>query len=220
MALLANLLLVVLALVMAFRLGRKYLDQSRPSTLAYAVGFKLIAFAAFLDLYAHLSGAWPAPLYLLYWVTVATLVPVMGAGTIYLFHRTAGHLFLGLTLLAGLAMVVRAFGLPVDPSVLVPGEIGSLKPLPELQPFTKNLPRLGALVILAGALWTWAKTRRNAMLWIALGTVLFTLAGMLAVRIGSTGFYALQTLAIVSFYAGVVPRSEPVTAQARSVASE
>lgn len=208
MALLANFLLMALALVMAVRLLQRYRDRPRAHTLAYAVSFLLIAAAAFFDFFAHIAGAWPEMLYLLYWVTVATLVPVMATGTVYIFHAGAGRIFLALTVLLGVWMLLVALGLPVDPAVLVPGDIGSLKPAPVLAPFTKNLPRIGVVIILAGTFWTWYKSRRAFVLWIALGTILFTLAGILAVRVGSLGFYALQALAIIAFYRGLGARAD------------
>lgn len=203
MALGANFLLMVLAAVMAGGLLGRYRERPRPHTLAYAVSFILIALAGFFDFFAHLRGVWPETLYLYYWISVATLVPVMAAGSIYLFSPRAGNLFLALVCVAAVLMYFVTLAIQVDPAILVAGDISSLKPPEALQPFTKNLPRLGVVVILGGNLWTWYKTKRPFVLWISLGAILFSLAGMLAVRVGSVGFYLLQAGAIVALYKGV-----------------
>lgn len=204
MALLANALLVILALFMGVRLTAQYRRRPRPHTLWYAIGLLLTAVAAAPELWHSFTTAIPLPLWWLYWMTAATLVGALGAGSAYLISAKFGKVAAGVVVVLTVWIVVATV-LTVQPAPLEAGHAIFLKaPTTQVKlPFViQNI--LGALTIFGVAIWSFIKTRGMYNVWIALGTLLFSSGGTLASRgYPAVAFYAAQAVGIVVLYFGV-----------------
>lgn len=213
MALLANALLVILALVMGLRLLGQYRQRPRPHTLWYAAGLLLTAVAASPELYHSLTGTVPLPFWWLYWMTASTLVGALGAGSAYLLSPKFGKVAAAVVAMLSAWIVVTTImtvgaAPDGDHAIFLKAPAGPMKPAFVIQ----NI--LGALTIFGVAIWSFIKTRGIYNVWIALGTLLFSSGGTLASRgYPDVAFYAAQAFGIVVLYFGVTGAGASRTAK-------
>lgn len=203
MALIANIVLVVLALLLGIRLLWQYKARPRPHTLWYAVGLILTAAAATPELYFELTGRIPTGLWWLYWSTASSLVGFLSVGTAYLLSRKVGHATLG-AMVALTLWVVAATVLTAGPGPEPVEGIFQKAPTAAIKvPFLlQNIG--GSLIILLGAAISFIKTRGVYAILIALGTLVFASGGAAAGLMEYSQLFAFtQTAGILLLYAGV-----------------
>lgn len=204
MALVANMVLVGLSLFLGIRLLRQYATRPRAHTRWYAVGLLLTAVAAFPELYYELTGQVPTALWWLYWSAASSLVGFLAVGTAYLFSPRFGQVTLAaaalLSLWVATATVLTAGAGPatLSESIFHKAPTAAIK-LPFL---LQNIG--GSLVIFAGALLSFIRTRGLYALLIALGTLVFASGGWAAGNTQAGFIFAVtQTAGITLLYAGV-----------------
>jgi hypothetical protein len=207
MALVANVTLVGLSLILGIRLLRQYAVRPRAHTLWYAIGLLLTAVAATPELYHELTNQVPTALWWLYWASASSLVGFLSVGTAYLMSPRFGRAALAavalLTLWVAVATVMTA-GAGPGPDMFHKAPTTAVK-IPFL---IQNIG--GSLVILAGAVISYIRTRGLYALLIALGTLVFASGGSAA---GNTPFAFIfaftQTIGIILLYAGVALSLRP-----------
>lgn len=207
-------IVVVLMAALASLLTRHYALRNHLYTFWWAVSFWLAFVAAATDFLSYLSGGWNLWQYRLYLFTAATLVAYMGAGTVYLFVRRAGHVYIGVMTAIALAMAVTLAVTPVP-------HLGALPPGEKAQGFVPAaialyfalLSGIGAVALFAGALWSFFRTRRSYNLWIALGALVFSAGGTVGTMVGVYQlFYIFQAAGSLILYYGIVKSFRPVEA--------
>jgi len=208
--LLANAMLFLLSLLMGLRLLQQYRRRRRSHTLWYAVGLLLLAAASLPEVWLKAAGSLPTLLWWLYWVAASGTVGFLAVGTAHLLGRTPGRIALGLAAILTLWLVVAT----VVAAGPAPAEFteATLSKAPNAivkVPFLiQNI--LGALVIMGGALWSYARTRALCNLWIALGTLVFSSGGAAAGLLQFAGaFYFTQMVGILLLYLGVTQSTAP-----------
>ncbi len=199
------LLTSVLSAVFSLLLIRQYLERRKTHQWLWAFGFALFAFAAFAEFYSEVA-AWNVTLYRLYYVTAAALVAYLGAGTVFLiFSRRVGWTFLTYVTVVSLVMLAYALRAEIITSAFIPGKVVAGQAMAnEVRVFSPLLTIPGSLVLVVGALYSWARSRATYNLFIAGGTVIIAAAGSLA-RLGWPGaLYLGEMLGLVLLFYGFI----------------
>jgi len=187
-------------------LARQFLERRKRHQLVWTVSLALLGLAAVL---AFLGNAdvvgWNAALYRLYLPLTALPVGLIGFGVLLLFRnypkvaRAYGYYWLATALLiSGIAAAAPI----VDPAGLAlegPNVGGRFLPLFFAFSWLQTVP--GAAVFVGGGLYTWYRERsRGYGLVLALGGILFTIAG-LSSRLGLRDYFFVITMiaSIVTF---------------------
>lgn len=209
----------VLSAVFAFLLALQWRKRRKPYQLIWMVSLVMFFIATFLEFYAEFvyytnppSIGWTEFTYKLYYVLSASMVALMGAGSLYLLtHLPVGKYFLYFTVAVSIPLFVLGFLAPVGDAlanaVAVKGgtEIAGLA----MPSYVRYLPPLlnipGGIAIIGGALYSfWLDRTRKYNLLIALGG-LYPFAGGVGAWLGNpTLSYFLETVGIILLFAGFV----------------
>ena len=205
---------VLFMLVLAVLLTRHYLRAGHAHTLWWAVSFWLALTAAGMDFTSFAVHAWAVWQYKLYLFAAAALVAYMGAGTVYLFSRRIGRVYVIAMTLVALAMAVTLVLTPIPDIVrLPPGEKAQGFVPQAVALYFALLSGIGAVAVFGGAVYSFFRTRRAYNLWIALGVLIFSVGGTVGDAVGIYQlFYAFQAAGSVVLYSGIVGsmrREEP-----------
>ena len=192
--------------VLAGLLSRHYAFHRRTHTLWWAISFWLAFLAAATDFASHITGHWGLLQYRVYLFSAATLVAYMGAGTVYLFSRRLGRIYVVLMSLVALAMVYALLATPIPAIHSLPaGEKAQGFVPAALVAYFGVLSGVGATALFVGAVYSYIRTRGAYNLWIALGALVFSAGGAVGEMVGVYElFYVFQALGSVVLYVGVV----------------
>jgi hypothetical protein len=176
----------LIALWFVVLLLRQYGSRKKLYQLWWAISMLSYAFASFGEFYA-LAAGWNVPMYKFYYFNAVSLVAIMAAGEMYmLFKNRVGHVYLVLMLATMAAFLVLLVQVTPDPAVLaqhdaaVGGDAlakGSLI----RSVFPPVLSGVGGMILIFGPLYSWWKSRYTPNLFIALGALILSAAGRLAV---------------------------------------
>ena len=194
------LLTAVVAFALTFLLAMQYAKRRKLHQLEWLVALGLLGVAAVL---AFLGNAdvlgWSSPLYRAYLPLTAIPVGLIGLGVLQLFRdrpkltRYFGAYWVGT---AVLVVVVTAVAPITDPSALGgagPSVGGRYLPLFGATSWLQTLP--GAIAFIGGGAYTsWKDRSRRYGLLLALGGVLFTVAGFSS-RLGAPSAFFVITAA-------------------------
>ncbi|MCL4517182.1 MAG: hypothetical protein M1379_16620 [Firmicutes bacterium] len=207
------LLASLLSAIFAYFLGQQYRERKKPHQLTWLVSFLVFSFAAFAEFYSEVWG-WNAGLYRFYYVAAASLVAFMAAGTVYLFSRRAGHLFVGAVVLVTLVMLYRSLTAPINVGAFVPGVTVAGKAMPNsVRIFSPLLTVPSSLILIFGAIISWAKAGAWYNLLIAAGTLIIAGSGS-AARFGVPRFlYLGEMLGLAVIFAGFMKSREVIRAR-------
>ena len=190
--------------------------RRKPHQLAWAAGFSFYAIAAIMEAYSEFTGAWDPTVYRIYIVLAASLVGLLGLGTLYLIARkpTLGNVYLGLIVLGLAVFFYGTFTAELDTSKLVAGitvgglPLGSGGSFPRVMSLPFNIS--GTLLLLGGSVYSvvkfWPKKEYRYRSWanvlIIIGTLIIAGAGSMA-RAGQTvGLYPAEMAASAVLLAG------------------
>lgn len=199
-------IVVVLMAVLAGLLSRHYGFHRRTHTFWWAISFWLAFVAAATDFASHITGHWGLLQYRVYLFSAATLVAYMGAGTVYLFSRRLGHIYVVLMSMVALVMVYALLMTPIPAIHTLPAgeKAQGFVPL-ALAAYFGILSGVGATALFVGALYSYIRTRAAYNLWIALGALLFSAGGAVGEMVGVYElFYVFQAAGSIVLYFGVV----------------
>jgi len=212
--LVANIVLVLLALTMGIRLLVRYVMRPRPHSLWYGVGLILIAAAALPEVYRGLTGNLPTAMWWLYWITASATVGFLGVGTAFLLSPKIGKVTLyTVALLCAAVLVATVLTAGSAPAEITPETFAHAPTAAIKIPFLiQNIG--GSLMILVGTVISFIQTRGWYNVLIALGTMIFAAGGASAGLLKySSLFYFTQTAGIIVLYAGVAMSIRPRPAQ-------
>lgn len=181
----------ILSLVYAIMVLMQYLSRKKMHQLVWAISFLLFTFAAFAEFWSEMAG-WNPLLYRVYYVSAASLVAFMGAGTVYLLaNRGLAHGFLAFVVVVTLTMLYTALRAELITSNFVPGiTVAGQAMAKSVRIFSPILTIPGTLALVGGALMSWWKTRTAYNLLIAAGAMIIAGSGG-AARMGQAQFLYL-----------------------------
>ena len=203
------------ALLFAAQLGRQYLSRRRPHALAWTLAFVLFA-AASAMVAVGVTAGWSPWVFGIYWIAGALLnVPLLAVGQALLLDPRRAALYwtlagvaavwsIAFTLMAGfdaatLTAASAEQGIPLGKEVL--GEATAYK---LVGPFNGTF-----LVVVLGSVWSAVRSRRWAVLLIALG-ISVAAGGSSAVGAGRDFLFSVLLAAGVSImYLGFQAASKP-----------
>lgn len=180
---------------------RQWTAKHRPYALWWAVAFGLALIAAGLEAVAIFARVWNPEVFRGYAVAAGAVPAVMGQGSmVLLFPRWARYyggiqaIFL-IALLAGL-------GHPIAPALLAhptgaATQVTKLLPSPLTTLGFAGLGGLGGLALILGALWSYWRRRLRFQLGLALGGLLFSVAGTSAQLGTPAAFFVIQAVAML-----------------------
>jgi len=193
-------------LILAILLTRHYVLKHRTYTFWWAVSFWLAFFAAMTDFASYLLQGWSLFQYRAYLFSAATLVAYMGAGTVYLFSKRIGRVYVGLMSIIALSMVYTLSITPIQVINNMPaGEAAQGFVPKEIGIYFALLSGIGAMALFLGALYSWYRSRLSFNLWIALGALVFSAGGAVGKYLGIYElFYIFQAIGSIILYFGIV----------------
>lgn len=161
-----------------------FLQRRKPYNLMWGLGLLLFTLVALVQLVAELGG-WTAGLFKAWYLGGTALVAFLGAGSVYIVHRTAGHAFAAYVVgmfLVFLALVVLG---AVDGQALAaftggepPSGEAWVSPWPRrLSPFF-TIP--GSVTLIGIALYGFVRYRLRYNAYIAAGAVVLAVGTGLA----------------------------------------
>lgn len=209
----------VLALVFSALVGRQYLGKKKTHQLLWSISFAIFAFATFSEFISEFTQVWNVTLYRFYYVASASLVGLMGAGTVFLLSNKRGaRIFLVLMLLVIAALSYGALTAAVNEAAFVPGVTVAGKAMPRaVRIFSPLINVPGSLALIGGALYSWYRTRTGYNLLIALGALVIAAAGS-AARFGRTEFlYAGEIVGLAFLFLGFLRSREVPRERLRAI---
>jgi len=183
--------------------GWRYLKKGRINNLCWTVGLVLWGLVSLLEAFADpATGGWDANAYRIYYVHSASLVALLGAGTVYLLkEQKFGNAFLAYTILVALAFSVASGFAATNPVELAKGgSIGGSGWAPEgawIRSLTFLLTIPGSLILIGGAFLSWWRTKTVYNLLIGIGAIVIALAGVIA-RFVSADYIPLGNILSIS----------------------
>lgn len=219
--LVASAVTAAVAAALAGELTRQFRARRRPYALWWSISFVFMALAALLQAVAYAHGSWPALLYRAYLALSAGIPGFMGAGTVYLFSRKAGHGFLGLMVALELLAVAGAAATPLRGRALTQvflaaASVPRVAPGVALAVAFAALGGLGGLALVLGAIYSYVRSRHAYNLLIALGGLVFSAADTSAATWGPALFFPGQLVGALLLFWGVVKAREVHRARART----
>lgn len=212
--------------------ARQWHAKRRPQDLAWTVGLAAYGAASLIEAWVAVHG-WTTPLYRAYFPLAASLVGLLGLGTVYLAAKEPrwGHAFLAFVLaataVAAGAQLLTPFapdapftatveGVEITQPADAWGEDLGAKAVPFSNPArvaSLLLNVVGGLVLVAGAVAAFARTRRTGVLLIGLGALLPFAGGSLSTLGALNARITLQLAGIVVMFAGFLAASRAVRAR-------
>ncbi len=206
-------LAAAVAWVFAARLGRQWAARRRDSALAWALALGLFGTAS-AAVTVGVTVGWSPPVFGLYWVAGALLnVPLLAVGQLLLLDPRRRVLYWTLagvfaawsvlfTLLAGFDAAALAAASSASTIPLGRDVIGGTTAYRLVGPFNATF-----LIVVGGSIWSAVRTRRWAVLLIALG-VTIAAGGSSAVGSGrDVVFSVLLAVGVTTMYAGFLAAS-------------
>lgn len=205
----------VVALVFAFELARQFVRRRRPHALAWALALTLFGVASAM-VSVGVGVAWSPPVFGAYWIAGALLnVPLLALGQLMLLDPRRSVLYwtlagvfavwsVAFTLMAGfdaqaLAAASADNAIPLGKNVL-----GGTAAYRLIGPFNATF-----LIVVAGSIWSAVRSRRWAVLLIALGTTVAA-GGSSAVGAGRDFLFSvLLASGVALMYLGFRAASKP-----------
>ena len=224
----------IISAIFAVLLAIQWRRRRKPYQLIWTISLVTFFMTTFLEFYADYvyytvpsSIGWTELTYKLYYVFSASMVALMGAGSLYLLtHLPAGKYFLYFTIAVSVPLFVLGFLAPIGDSlvnaVVTKGgtEVAGLAMPSYVRIFSYLLNIPGGIAIIGGALYSFALDRtRKYNLLIAVGG-LYPFAGGSQTLLGNTTlFYVLETAGIILLFAGFVLSWEYIRSREAKVKS-
>ncbi|CAG0971892.1 MAG: hypothetical protein OIN86_08930 [Candidatus Methanoperedens sp.] len=148
-------------------------------------------------------------MYRIYYVLIASLVAILGLGTVYLFNRRAGGYLRIYFAVVIVALIILTLNAQVDTEKLKEITVGGSAMPTNVRIISPFLTIPGSIALIGGALYSWYMTRRDYNLFIAIGALLVASGGGLS-RFGMEwALYMLELLGVAVMYIGFI-KSEDV----------
>lgn len=207
------------AATFAGQLAQQWVRRRRPHALAWALSLGLFAVAS-ASVAAGVASGWSAWLFGAYWLAGALLnVPLLAVGQLHLLDPRRAVLWWTLGGLAAAWAIVFTITAPFDAAVLAAASRADAIPLGRevLEGSTAYAlvrpMNMTFVVVVVGSVWSAVRTRRWAVLLIALG-VTVSAGGSSAVGSGRDGLFSvLLAVGVTTMYLGFRAAGRPPRAR-------
>lgn len=209
------LLAALVAFVFAVQLGRQFLSRRRPHALAWGLALALFGVASTM-VSVGVTAGWSPPVFGAYWIAGALLnVPLLALGQLMLLDPRRSVLYWTLAGVCAVWAIAFTLMASFDSAVLAAASADHAIPLGKevisestayvlVGPFNAT-----ALVVVIGSIWSAVRSRRWAVLLIALGIVVVA-GGSSAVGAGRDFLFSVLLAGGVSImYLGFRAASKP-----------
>jgi hypothetical protein len=211
------LLTSVFAAAFTFSLGKQYLDRKKIHQLLWTGAMLFYSVSALMEFLMNRELMGPSVIaFKIYYVLAAPLVGLLGAGVLYLLAgKKVGDIFTGFIALLSGALFFKGMMEPLDQAVLVEAFEGPLGvafhdavhayPM-SVRVFAIIINIIGGLILILGALYSYAKDRRRSY------NLLFFFGGLMPMIGGSAlaffnepnFFFIFELFGTVFLYAGFI----------------
>ncbi len=205
----APLLTTVISLFFAISVFRQYSQRRKIYQFIWGTGLLIFSFTTLFEFISEIKG-WSMPMYRAYYILIASLVAILGLGTVYLFNRrVGGHLTVYFAVVMA-ALIISTLNADVASEKLKDGAIGGSAMPANVRMISPFLTIPGSIALIGGALYSWYIARRNYNLFIAIGALLVASGGSLS-RFGMEwALYILELLGVAAMYIGFIKSEEAV----------
>jgi hypothetical protein len=223
------LITAIVALIFAALLARQYIQRKRPHQLLWAASMVLFALTSLIEFSMDPNVLGPnISIFRIYFIAAATLVGLLGAGTVYLLaHKRFAQFFLGVIIILSLGLLITGLLAPIDSTVfndsfaisLVNGIANASASYPfYVQIFAMLLDIVGSIFLIGGALYSFVRDRsRMYNLLIAAGGALPALGGALLGIFNDPSVFFESTLAgIILLFIGFLLSTSRLTKRGRT----
>jgi len=178
------------------------------------MGLLIFSFTTLFEFISEIYG-WNIPMYRAYYVLIASLVAILGLGTVYLFNRRAGrHLTVYFAVVIA-ALIISTLNADVASEKLKKRTVGGSAMPASVRMISPFLTIPGSIALIGGALYSWYITKRSYNLFIAIGALLVASGGGLS-RFGMEwALYMLELVGVAVMYTGFIKSEEGIKQKGR-----
>ncbi len=202
----------VVTVVFTFMIAKQYRSRHRLYQLIWVAAMALYALGAFMEFAMSYAGV-STFLFKVYYLSVGPQVGLLGSGVIYLLSPRLGRYALGVVAVLSIALVVIGSVANIDLSgaqsvsntTVMSGISQGLNAFPaDARALTMALNGLGAILLLGGALFSFAVNRRRVYaLVLFAGGLMNTIGGiLLGVMNNSNAFLEFEFAGVVLLFLG------------------
>ncbi len=204
----APLLTTLISLFFTFSVFSQYTRRRKIYQFIWGTGLLIFSVTTLFEFISEIYG-WNIIMYKAYYVLIASLVAILGLGTVNLFNRRAGkYLTLYFAVLIA-ALIILTLNAQVDAEKLQERIVGGSAMPANVRMISPFLTIPGSIALIGGALYSWYIARRSYNLFIAIGALLVASGGGLS-RFGMEwALYFLELLGVAVMYIGFI-KSEDV----------
>ena len=203
------LITTVISMFFTFSVFRQYLERKKIYQFIWGIGLLIFSITTLFEFISEIYG-WNIFIYRIYYVMIASLVAILGLGTVYLMNSHIGkYLTLYFTLVIA-ALFISSMNADIVAEKLKAGIIGGSAMPPDVRIISPFLTIPGSVALIGGALYSWYVARRNYNLFIALGALLVASGGSLS-RFGMEwALYLLELAGVSVMYIGFIKSEEAI----------
>ena len=207
----APFLTTLVSLFFTISVFRQYSHRKKIYQFIWGIGLLIFSVTTLIEFISELYG-WNIPMYRAYYILIASLVAMLGLGTVYLFNRRAGR-YLTLYFAAAIAfLTILNISARVDIEKLQGGIAGGSAMPSGVRMFSPLLTIPGSIALIGGALYSWYLARRSYNLFIAAGALLVAGGGALSRFGAGWALYVFELIGISLMFTGFM-KSEEVLKQ-------
>ncbi len=205
----APLITTLISLFFTVSVFYQYSRRKKIYQFIWGTGLLIFSVTTFFEFVSEIYG-WNIPMYRAYYIFIASLVAILGLGTVYLFNRRAGIYLTLYFAVVIISLIVLTMNAQVDTEKLQGGIVGGSAMPANVRIISPFLTIPGSIALIGGALYSWYITRRSYNLFIAIGAFLVASGGGLS-RFGAEwALYILELLGVSVMYTGFIKSEEVI----------
>ena len=189
------LITTLISLFFAISVFRQYIERRKIYQFIWGIGLFIFSVTTLLEFISEIYG-WTISMYRIYYVLIASLVAILGLGTVYLLNKRGGIHFTIYFAVVMSVLIISTLNADVASEKLNERTVGGSAMPASVRIISPFLTILGSIVLIGGALYSWYITRRSYNLFIAIGALLVASGGGLS-RFGvEWALYILELLVV------------------------
>lgn len=205
----APLLTTLISLFFTISVFLQYSQRRKIYQFIWGTGLLIFSVTTLFEFISEIYG-WNITMYKAYYILIASLVAILGLGTVYLFNRRAGkYLTLYFAVLIT-ALIILTLNAQVDAEKLQERIVGGSAMPNGVRIISPFLTIPGSIALIGGALYSWRITRRSYNLFIAIGALMVASGGGLS-RFGMEwALYILELFGVAVMYIGFIKSDDAI----------